>query len=224
MNLHEENFNEMDIKNRVRKKITEIREENKSSLIKEQLTKKRIFKILNEVRRYDDIRDMSIRDRKKISYSLFLEIHKLHNLKVVNEGIWDQIKEFLGSLGVGTVEGAIAEPLVNSILSKLGLGGYFKNVLISFFTTNPEKLTEAYKDCESMTKIIAEVITEATFMMIQKSVGLGGIGYSVIRNSLANSVKKDTFIQDIEEGIANVVCSNFENIRSKLTQTFGDKE
>lgn len=214
----------MDIKNRVRKKITEIREENKSSLIKEQLTKKRIFKILNEVRRYDDIRDMSIRDRKKISYSLFLEIHKLHNLKVVNEGIWDQIKEFLGSLGVGTVEGAIAEPLVNSILSKLGLGGYFKNVLISFFTTNPEKLTEAYKDCESMTKIIAEVITEATFMMIQKSVGLGGIGYSVIRNSLANSVKKDTFIQDIEEGIANVVCSNFENIRSKLTQTFGDKE
>lgn len=157
--------------------------------------------------------------KEKIAYKLFEEINYLQETNMLNEQLMDFLGKIFGN-AFGGVAQTIVEPLVNSLLSAIGLEGYFKNFLVSFITSNPTRLAKALKSCEELTKLIAESLSEAVFMMIQKQQGLEGQGYTFLRNALGGAVKDYGFVQSIEKQISGIVCELFGKMNDKASGVY----
>ena len=128
--------------------------------------------------------------------------------------------ELMGSVFWGANYCFAQSPSFNSLLSSIGLGGYFKNFLVSFITSNPLELAKALKSCEALTTLIANSLSEAVFMMIQKDKGLSGDGYTFIRNALGGVVKDTKFVNSLEKQLSGIVCELFGKMNDKASGVY----
>jgi hypothetical protein len=207
------------LKQEIKRSILEAKEKKEKQLIEQKLVKSRIMMIIESEDNLRNFHLLSEEKQFKLSYSIFEEIGYLDEQGLMTEQVWDYLGKIFGN-SVGGIAQTIVEPLVNSILSAIGLGGYFKDFLVSFITTNPLRLAKALKSCDELTKLIAESLTEAVFMMIQKNAGLSGKGYSFIRNSLGGAVKDLSFIQSLEKQLSSIVCSVFGQMNDKASNVY----
>jgi hypothetical protein len=203
----------------VKKVILETKEKKEKLLIEENLVKSRIMMIVESE---DNIKNFSLLSKtkqEKIAYKLLEEINYLQETNLLNEQLMDFLGKIFGN-SLGSILQTIVEPMVNSILSSIGVTGYFKNFLVSFITTNPTRLAKALKSCEELTKLIAESLSEAVFMMIQKQQGLEGQGYTFLRNALGGAVKDTKFIDSIVDQIGGIVCELFGKMNNKASGVY----
>jgi hypothetical protein len=185
----------------IKKAILETKEKKEKLLIEENLVKSRIMMIFESEKNIKNFSSLPKKKQEKIAYKLLEEINYLQETSLLNEQLMDFLGKIFGN-SLGGIFQTVAEPLVNSVLSAIGLKGYFKDFLVSFITTNPARLAKAMKSCEELTKLIAEALSEAVFMMIQRQQGLEGQGYTFLRNALGGAVKDYGFIQSIEKQIS----------------------
>jgi hypothetical protein len=157
--------------------------------------------------------------QQKIAYKLFEEINYLQETNILNEQLMDFLSKIFGNAFSGIAQ-TIVEPMVNSLLGGIGLEGYFKDFLVSFITSNPTRLAKALKSCDELTKLVAESLSEAVFMMIQRQQGLEGQGYTFLRNALGGAVKDTAFIKGIETQISGIVCQMFGKMSDKASGVF----
>ncbi len=155
----------------------------------------------------------------KIAQKLVVEIGFLHESNILNEqdGLMGFLKGIFGNSLSGILQ-TIVEPMVNSLLSGLGLSGYFKDFLVSFITTNPLELAKALKSCEAMTSLVAQALSEGLAMMIMREQGLEGSGYTFLRNALGGAVKDTKFIESIESQISGIVCQLYDSMTGKASE------
>ena len=207
------------LKNKIKRSIIETKERKEKLLIEQRLVESRIMMIVESESNAKNFHSLSEEKQQKIMYSLLAEINYLDEQGMINEQLWDFLGKIFGNSFGGAVE-TIVEPLVNSLLSSLGLGGYFKNFLVSFITTNPLELAKALKSCEALTTLIANSLTEAVFMMIQKDKGLSGDGYTFIRNALGGVVKDTKFANSLEKQLSGIVCELFGKMNDKASGVY----
>jgi hypothetical protein len=207
------------LKNKIKRSIIETKERKEKLLIEQRLVESRIMMIVESESNAKNFHSLSEEKQQKIMYSLLSEINYLDEQGMINEQLWDFLGKIFGNSFGGAVE-TIVEPLVNSLLSSLGLGGYFKNFLVSFITTNPLELAKALKSCEALTTLIANSLTEAVFMMIQKDKGLSGDGYTFIRNALGGVVKDTKFANSLEKQLSGIVCELFGKMNDKASGVY----
>lgn len=203
----------------IKKAILETKEKKEKLLIEEKLVKGRIMMIFESQKNIDNFHSLSKVKQEKIAYKLLEEINYLQETNLLNEQLMDFLGKIFGN-SLGGIFQTVAEPLVNSLLSGIGLGGYFKDFLVSFITTNPARLAKAMKSCEELTKLIAEALSEAVFMMIQRQQGLEGQGYTFLRNALGGAVKDYGFVQSIEKQISGIVCELFGKLNNKASGVY----
>lgn len=209
------------IESTVKKQLRLLKEQQKNRLVKKRLIENRISIIIENANRVGTRRSLSKKAKHELGFKLYAELHRLHKHNLISENetltdLVDILKNQIGNLGFATLEGVLIEPLVNSILSKLGMGGFFKNALVSALSTDPEVLVDAFKDCNALVKLISEVIVEATFMMIQENQGLSGRGYDVLRNALGNAVKETSFSNTVQTGIKDLICDIFDELKTGI--------
>ena len=207
------------LKNKIKRSIIETKEKKEKLLIEQKLVESRIMMIVESESNTKNFHRLSEEKQQKIMYSLLAEINYLDEQGMINEQLWDFLGKIFGNSFGGAVE-TIVEPLVNSLLSSLGLGGYFKNFLVSFITTNPLELAKALKSCEALTTLIANSLSEAVFMMIQKDKGLSGDGYTFIRNALGGVVKDTKFANSLEKQLSGIVCELFGQMNNKASGVY----
>lgn len=207
------------LKKDIKKSLIEAKERKEKQLIEEKLVKSRILMIVESEGDMKKFHLLSEEKQFKISYSIFEEIGYLEEQGLMTEQVWDFLGKIFGN-SVGGVAQTIVEPLVNSLLSSIGLGGYFKDFLVSFITSNPLRLAKALKSCEELTKLIAESLTEAVVMMIQREKGLSGQGYTFIRNALGGAVKDYKFVESLEKQLSSTVCSLFGQMNDKASGVY----
>jgi len=207
------------LKNKIKRSIIETKERKEKLLIEQRLVESRIMIIVESESNAKNFHSLSEDKQQKIMYSLLAEINYLDEQGMINEQLWDFLGKIFGNSFGGAVE-TIVEPLVNSLLSSLGLGGYFKNFLVSFITTNPLELAKALKSCEALTTLIANSLSEAVFMMIQKDKGLSGDGYTFIRNALGGVVKDTKFANSLEKQLSGIVCELFGKMNDKASGVY----
>ena len=207
------------LKNKIKRSIIETKERKEKLLIEQKLVESRIMMIVESESNTKNFHRLSEEKQQKIMYSLLAEINYLDEQGMINEQLWDFLGKIFGNSFGGAVE-TIVEPLVNSLLSSLGLGGYFKNFLVSFITTNPLELAKALKSCEALTTLIANSLSEAVFMMIQKDKGLSGDGYTFIRNALGGVVKDTKFANSLEHKLSGIVCELFGKMNDKASGVY----
>ena len=204
----------------IKKTILETKERKEKLLIEENLVKSRIMMIVESEDNIKNFNSLSDSKKEKIAYKLLEEINYLQETSLLNEQLMDFLGKIFGN-SLGGIFQTVAEPLVNSIMSAIGLGdSYFGKFIVSFITTNPLRLAKALKSCEELTKLIAESLTEAVFMMIQKQQGLEGQGYTFLRNALGGAVKDYAFTQSIEKQISGIVCQVFGKVNDKASGVF----
>jgi hypothetical protein len=207
------------LKNKIKRSIIETKEKKEKLLIEQRLVESRIMMIVESESNAKNFHRLSEEKQQKMMYSLLAEINYLDEQGMINEQLWDFLGKIFGNSFGGAVE-TIVEPLVNSLLSSLGLGGYFKNFLVSFITTNPLELAKALKSCEALTTLIANSLSEAVFMMIQKDKGLSGDGYTFIRNALGGVVKDTKFANSLEKQLSGIVCELFGQMNNKASGVY----
>ena len=207
------------LKKDIKKSLIETKEKKEKLLIEQQLINSRILMIIESEDKFKSFHLLSEEKKIKLSYSIFEEVSYLEEQGLMTEQVWDFLSKIFGS-SVGSITQTMAEPIVNSILGAIGLGGYFKDFLVSLFTKNPLKLAKALKSCDELTKLVAQSLTEAVGMMIQRQQGLEGKGYSFIRNALGDVVSTSNFAQKIEKQISSVVCNIFGKMNDKASNVY----
>lgn len=204
---------------KIKKAILETKEKKEKLLIEENLVKSRIMMIVESEDNIKNFKSLPKEKQEKIAYKLLEEIDYLEETSLLNEQLMDFLGKIFGN-SLGGVLQTVVEPMVNSLLSGIGLKGYFKDFLVSFITSNPTRLAKALKSCEELTKLVAESLSEAVFMMIQKQQGLEGQGYTFLRNALGGAVKDYGFVQSIEKQISGIVCELFGKMNDKASGVF----
>jgi hypothetical protein len=204
----------------IKKTLVETKERKEKLLIEAKIVKNRLMMIFETKENIKNFRLLPESKRKKMSKALFEEIAYLDEQGLLNEQLWDFLGKIFGnSLGAATE--TLIEPLINSLLGAIGLGDtYFGKFVVSFITTKPGRLAAALKDCNELTKLIAESLAEAVVMMIQKQQGLEGQGYTFLRNALLGVVKDSSFAQKLEEQLATIVCEMFGKMNDKASGVY----
>lgn len=214
------------MKHKIKKRLLEAKERQENLLIERDMLEKRFSFLIESFGEIKNHQILSENQKQILSAKILREIHMLQKNNLISEQqfLIDILQNLFKGFGFGALEGIIVEPFVNTLLSKLGLGGYFKNFLVSFFSTNPSRIVEAFKGCQNLVKLVSEALVEATFMMIQENKDLSGVGYDVLRNALGKTIKETTFVKEVENGISKTVCDAFDTIYDKAKDVLGKVE
>lgn len=207
------------LKKEIKKTLLETKEKKEKQLIEQKLVESRIMMIIESKEKLKKFHLLSEEKKFKLSYAILEEIGYLQEQGLMTEGLWDILGNIFGN-SLGSITQTVVEPLVNSILGSLGISGYFKDFLVSFFTTNPARLAKALRSCDELTKLVAESLTEAVAMMIQRKTGLEGKGYSFIRNALGAVIKETTFTSYLEKQLSGIICSLFNKMNDKASDVY----
>ena len=207
---------------KIKKAILETKDKKEQLLIEENLVKNRIFTIIESNETIENFDFLPEGKKMKIALGVIEEIRFLDENQILNEQLIDYIGKLFGNYGLGSIVQTIVEPLVNSILSGLGIpDGFLKNTLISLFTSNPLELSRALKSCEALTKLVASSMAEALVMMIQQQKGLEGKGYTFLRNALGGAIEDTKFIQSLEGQLESFVCEMYRKFNKNASDVYG---
>jgi len=205
------------LEKQIKKAILEAKDNKEKTLIEENLVKSRILMIIESDENIKNFHNLPKKKQEKIAHSLLEEISFLSENNILNEQLMDTLGKIFGSSLSGIVQ-TIVEPMVSSLLGKLGLGGFFNHFLTSFIVSKPQRLALALKDCKELTKLITEALSEALVKMLQEKTGTEGAGYNFMRNALGDAVKETAFMSSLENQLAGTVCSVFSGFNKKATE------
>lgn len=203
--------------NKIQKDLKKVLKETKNRkdriLIEQRLVETRIMNIFESQDNIDNFHLLPKKKKLKMAWALMEEIRFLDENQILNEQLGDFLGKLFGS-SLGSFLETLVEPLVDSVLSGLGISGYFKNFLVSFLTSNPKELARALKDCRALTTLVANSLGEALAMMVQEKSGLQGGFYTFLRNALGGAVKDASFINKIEDFIGDIICNTYNKLSS----------
>ena len=202
----------------IKKALVEAKEQKERRLIGESLIKSRVMMIVESEYNLKNFDSLSETKKRKIANGILTEII-LNDDQILNEGLWDAITSLFGSSFSGLAQ-MIGEPIVNSILGALGMeDGYFKSVMISFFTKNWGRLAKALRgDCKELTGLVAESLVEGMVIQLANSKGMTGAGYTFLRNTLEDAIHSTSFIQGLENSLESTVCGLLNKFTGKATE------
>jgi len=207
------------LKNEIKKKIVETKERKEKLLIEEKLVESRIMMIVESKDNFKNFHLLSEEKQLKLGFSLMREFYFLSHNGLLNEQLGDFLSKIFGN-SLSAVSQTAVEPMLNSILGGLGLKGFFKDFILSFMISDPRRLMAAFKDCQTLTSLISESLSEALVTMVQRQKGLEGAGYTLIRNLLGGAIKDTSFVKKIEEGISEKVCHLFGNFTDNAKNVY----
>jgi hypothetical protein len=204
---------------KIKKAILETKEKKEKLLIEQSLVKKRILMIFESEDNITNFGSLTKSKQEKIAYKLVYEINYLKETNLLNE----QLKDFLGKIfgdGMTGVFQTIIGPMVNSLMKSLELADYFKESLTSSLSSNPTKFAQSLRSCDELSKLVAESLSNAIHERIMKQSGSNPIESKFLNSALADAVKDQTFVENVERKISDVVCDLFSKMSEKASKVY----
>ena len=209
----------MELKKQIRKKIVETKEIKDKKIIEESLVISRILMVVESEDKVRNYQSLTIKERIDLSVDLLEEIGILQEQGLINEGLGDLLSKIFGGAWSGLLQ-TFVEPLVNSILSGLGMeDGFFKNSLVSFFTKSPGRLAKALRgDCKELTGLVVESIVEGFAMKLMQDKGMSGGGWVFLRNAINDGIHSTEFVRSLENSMESTICELFNKLTGKASE------
>jgi len=207
------------LEKKIKRAILEAKDNKERLLIEENLVKSRILMIIESEDNIKNFNKLPKKRQEKIAHSLLEEIRFLDENNILNEQLMDVLGKLFGN-SLSSMTQTIVEPMVKSLLGKLGLGGFFGNFITSFLVSDPRRLALALKDCKELTKLVTEALSEALVQMLQEKQGLEGKGYDFMRNALGGAIKETTFMTNLENQLSGIVCDVFSGFNKKAADVY----
>ena len=136
------------------------------------------------------------------------------DLLITEGGIWDLLGSIFGT-GMSAGSETIFEALLSSLLKKLGFTGFIADAVVFFFSRHPSKIFESFKDCNALSKNLAQAITEAYIIKLQREYNVSGKGMDFIRNALMETLENSDFGAKLADQFAQFVCGFYNTIAGK---------
>ena len=208
------------LKQVINKKLKETKEKKDTLLIEQKIVESRIMMIFESQENIDNFSSLSKTKQEKIIGKLMVEFQLLGQQGILNEQLGEFMSKIFGQ-GFSSILQTLVEPLVNSILSGLGMKNtFFSKVLSSFIIRNPGKLIAAFRDCRAMTELVAASIVEGMVMTVQEEKGLQGAGFTIVRNALLGALGETKFVDDLSNKLETFVCEIYNNLTGKAKNVF----
>jgi len=207
------------LQNRVKQAILETKEKKEKLLIEKTLVKKRILMILESEENIKNFGSLSKLKQEKIAFKLVSEINYLQETNLLNE----QLKDFLGKIfgdGFTGIFQTIIDPIVTSLMKELQLADYFKESLKSTLSADPTKLAQALRSCDELSKLIADALSDVIHKRILQQSGTEAIDSKFLNSALADAVQDQSFSENVQRKIRDVVCDLFNKMSEKASKVY----
>jgi hypothetical protein len=208
------------LKNEIRKTLVETKKNKENKIIESKIVKSRINAILESTPDFKSFKKLPFERQWEIGVPLMQEIAYLKELGVDDDllitegGIWDLLGSIFGT-GISAGSETIFEALLSSLLKKLGFTGFIADAVVFFFSRNPVKIFESFKDCRALSKNLAQAITEAYILKLQREYNISGKGMDFIRNALMETLENSDFGAKLADQFAQFVCGFYDTIAGK---------
>lgn len=208
------------LKNEIRKTLVETKKNKENKIIESKIVKSRINAILESTPDFKSFKKLPFERQWEIGVPLMQEIAYLKELGVDDDllitegGIWDLLGSIFGT-GISAGSETIFEALLSSLLKKLGFTGFIADAVVFFFSRNPVKIFESFKDCRALSKNLAQAITEAYILKLQREYNVSGKGMDFIRNALMETLENSDFGAKLADQFAQFVCGFYDTIAGK---------
>jgi hypothetical protein len=216
------------LEKKIKKSLIEIKEQKERLLIEERIVKDRVSILFEGIDSEEDFNKLTKKQKLNLSIKFLHEMSYLQNTGLINEQNFGNILSSLFGGLFGNVIQTIVEPMLEKILVPLFGKGYITNFVISMLTKNTAEFIRAINDCQLMTKLVAQSISESIFKQVMDSKGLDAPGYVFLRNSMGDVLTGTEFVKSIEGKIGDSVCNilgkftgNATKVAEKLKSTGG---
>jgi hypothetical protein len=215
------------LEKKIRRSLIETKEKKEKQLIEEKLINNRLLTITEGISSIDDFNNLPENNKLKLSFRLLQELAFLEKTNLLNEQNFSSVLQSIFGGAFGDITQTLMEPIIERILTSLGFQqGYIRNFIVSYLTSRPSEVIKSFSDCRVMTKLVAQAIAESIAKTFQEEKGFSGGGYDLIRNVLGSVILDQPFIQGIEKGLGDTICSlfskftgNAQNVAEKLKPT-----
>jgi hypothetical protein len=216
------------LEKKIKKTLIETKERKERLLIEERIVKDRVSILFEGIDSEEDFNKLTKKQKLNLSIKFLREVSYLQTTGLINEqNFGDILKSLFGGL-FGNVIQTIVEPMLEKILVPLFGKGYITNFVISMLTKNTAEFIRAINDCQLMTKLVAQSISESIVKQVMDSKGLDAPGYVFLRNSMGDVLTGTEFVKSIEGKIGDSVCNilgkftgNATKVAEKLKSTGG---
>jgi len=149
------------LKNEIRKNLVETKKIKENKIIESKIVKSRINAILESTPDFKVFKKLPFERQWEIGVPLMQEIAYLKELGVDDNVLITEagIMDILGSIfGTGLSSGGetIFEAMLSSLLKKLGFSGFIADAIVFFFSRNPGKIWESFRDCRALSKNVGD--------------------------------------------------------------------
>ena len=213
------------LKKTIRQSLIEVKNEKENRLVESKIISSRIKMILESTSDFKKFDKLSFERQWQIGLPLMQEIAKAKNYgegqEIISEG---GILNLLGSIfGTTFSSGAetIFESMLKKLFNKLGFTGFLADAVIFFFSRNPGKIWESFKDCNAFSRNISQAIMEAYIVKLQKEYNMGGMGMDFVRNALMETLENSDFGSKLADQFSGFVCGFFDTVKQKGTDIVG---
>jgi hypothetical protein len=208
------------LKKEIRKTLVETKKNKENKIIESKIVKSRLNAILESTPDFKSFKKLPFERQWEIGVPLMQEIAYLKELGVDDDllitegGIWDMLGSIFGT-GISSGAETIFEAMLSSLLKKLGLSGFIADAITFFFSRNPGKIWESFKDCRALSKNVGQAITEAYIVKLQREYNISGGGMDFIRNALMETLENSDFGSKLADQFAEFICGFFNTVVGK---------
>lgn len=201
----------------IRKNIIEANEQKKEVILESSIIERRLKPLL------ENVNFEKKNETTKLFDNLIYEISYLQdqgfNQKLINEevdGFFGVLKNLVPSLFGGLMD-TFQQRFAENILDRLGVPeGYLYNLIVTGFKNIEMEDISTLFECKTVTRIVSESVVEAYIKGLQDQADLGGDFYTVLRNSLTNTIRKSEFAKDLQLSLSSIICPQIASISSNL--------
>jgi hypothetical protein len=180
---------------------TKVLKENR--LILEKICESRL-KIVSE--NMDDFENMSRVRKIKFGFRFLKESSELLELGLIKENLTDIFQNLYGK-SMEDMIGAISEPLLISLLTKIGLDEDLKGKVLTNIQSKGTEIIPSMGDCKSLTNFISAAISEE----LTKKMNTENIIQSdVVNTSLMDTLKNSSFLENLNSKLESSVCELYD--------------
>jgi hypothetical protein len=208
------------LKNEIRKNLVETKKNKENKIIESKIVKSRINAILESTPDFKSFKKLPFERQWEIGVPLMQEIAYLKELGVdddlliTEQGIWNMLGSIFGT-GLSAGGETLFEAMLSSLLKKLGFSGFIADAVTYFFSRNPGKIWESFKDCRALSKNVGQAITEAYIVKLQREYNVSGKGMDFIRNALMETLENSDFGAKLADQFAEFICGFYNTIAGK---------
>jgi hypothetical protein len=194
------------------------------NLIHESLSKKiRTNKIINE--NFTNFEVILTESNKNIIEDFVNEVAYLKNKgisdRIINEGLGDMLSGLFGNAGTGITE-YFKVKFAEWVLTKLNIAdpnSFLGNVISNIFAELPIKdYGKFVSNCDFATEVISHGLADGIAQHFAKQKGYDNALSGVLLQSVSESLFSTQFMENLQDGLSNVICPLFGQIAGKVKQ------